>query len=203
MIDLFKQHHLNLEIKCNLKIVDNLDITFYLTTGLFKPYNKASNIPRHVTAKSDHPPSILKEIPKSVSKRIFSNSCNGQVLNAAAPFCKNILDKYGYSEKITFQKEQYKHERKNRRRKIVQYNPPFSKNAKTNIVKQFLHLLDKRFRRNHKYHNIFNPSNVKISYSCMDNMTNIISSHNKKIRNSGGMKQMVKHAITGIKAIVH
>ena len=39
MIDLFKQHHLNLEIKCNLKIVDYLDITFGLTTGLFKPYN--------------------------------------------------------------------------------------------------------------------------------------------------------------------
>ena len=33
MIDQFKQHHLNLEIKCNLKIVDYLDITFDLTTG--------------------------------------------------------------------------------------------------------------------------------------------------------------------------
>ena len=46
MIDLFKQHHLSLEIKCNLKIVDYLDITFDLTTGLFKPYNKTNNIPR-------------------------------------------------------------------------------------------------------------------------------------------------------------
>ena len=45
MIDLFKQHHLNLEIKCNLKIVDYVDITFDLTTGLFKPYSKTNNIP--------------------------------------------------------------------------------------------------------------------------------------------------------------
>ena len=45
MIDLFKQHHLNLEIKCNLKIVDYRDITSDLTTGLFKTYNKANNIP--------------------------------------------------------------------------------------------------------------------------------------------------------------
>ena len=37
MIDLFKQHHLNLETKCNLKTVDYLDITFNLTTGLIKP----------------------------------------------------------------------------------------------------------------------------------------------------------------------
>ena len=76
MIDLFKQHQLNLEIKCNLKIVDYLDIMFDLTTVLFKPYNKTNNIPRYVNAKSNHPPSMLKEIPESVSKRISSNSCN-------------------------------------------------------------------------------------------------------------------------------
>ena len=44
MIDLFKQHHLNLEIKCNLKIVDYLNIMFDLTTRLFKRYNKTNNI---------------------------------------------------------------------------------------------------------------------------------------------------------------
>ena len=31
MIDLFKQHHRNLEIKCNLKIVDYLNMMFDLT----------------------------------------------------------------------------------------------------------------------------------------------------------------------------
>ena len=72
-IYLFQQHHLNLEIKCNLKIVDYLDITFDLITGLFKLYKKTNNIPRYVNAKSNHPPSIMKEIPKSVSKRIIMN----------------------------------------------------------------------------------------------------------------------------------
>ena len=36
--------------------------------------------------------------------------------------------------------------------------------------------MDKHFGRNHKYHEIFD--------SCMDNMTNIISSYNEKITNS-------------------
>ena len=186
MIDLFKQDHLNLEIECNLKIVDYLDIMFDSTTGLFKPYNKTNNVPRYVNAKSNHPPSTLKEIPKSVSKGISSNFCNEQVFNAAAPFYDDILDQCGYSEKITFEKEQFTHERRNRGRKTIWYshNSPFSKNVKTNIAKQFLHLLDKHFGRNHKYHKIFNRNNVKTSYSCMDNMTNIISSHNKKIPNS-------------------
>ena len=66
-------------------------------------------------------------------------------------------------------------------RNIIWYNPPFSKKVKTNILKQFLHLLDKHFSKNQKYHKIFNRNNVKISYNCMDNMTNIISSHNKKV----------------------
>ena len=54
MVDLFKQHHLNLEIIYNLEILDYLDITFDLTTGLFKPYNKTNNIPQNVNAKSNH-----------------------------------------------------------------------------------------------------------------------------------------------------
>ena len=70
------------------------------------------------------------------------------------------------------------------------------KNVKTNIAKQFLRLLDKNFVRNHKCHKIFNRKNVKTSYSCMDNVTNIISSHNKKM-------QIVKHAKAEIKAIIH
>ena len=60
--DLFKQNHLNLDIKCNRKCVYYLDIKFNLTTGLFKPYNKTNNIHLSVNPKSNHPPFILKEI---------------------------------------------------------------------------------------------------------------------------------------------
>ena len=120
-----------------------------------------------------------------VSKRISSNSCNEQVFNAAAPFYNNILDKCGYSEKLTFEKEPCIHKRRNRGRNIIWYNSPFSKYVKANLAKQFLHLSDKHFGRNHKYHKTINRNNVKIGYRCMDNITNIISSHNKKIINSG------------------
>ena len=130
MVDLFKQPHLNLEIKFNLKIADDLDITFDLTIGLFKPYSKTSNVPRYVDAKSNHPASIPKEIPKSISKRITSNSCNEQVFNAAALFYNDILDKCGYSERLAFKKEQCTHEIRNRGRNIIWYNPPFSKMLK-------------------------------------------------------------------------
>ena len=51
------------------------------------------------------------------------------------------------------------------------------------IWRILFYLLDKHFGRNHKYHKIFNRNNVKISYSCIDNMENVISSHKKEITN--------------------
>ena len=51
------------------------------------------------------------------------------------------------------------------------------------ILRIFLHLLDKHFGRNHKYQKIFGRIKVKISYSCTDNIKNIISSHNKERTN--------------------
>ena len=43
--------------------------------------------------------------------------------------------------------------------------------------------MGKHFGKNHKYHKIFNYGNVKISYSCVDNFTNIICSQNRKVTN--------------------
>ena len=53
----------------------------------------------------------------------------------------------------------------------------------TVLLQIFLYLLDKHFGRSHKCHKIFNGNNVKISYSCIDNLKNIISSHKKEIAN--------------------
>ena len=53
----------------------------------------------------------------------------------------------------------------------------------TVLLQIFLYLLDKNFGRNHKCHKIFNRNNVKISFSCIDNLKNIISNHKKEIAN--------------------
>ena len=71
--------------------------------------------------------------------------------------------------------------RRNRQRNIIWFNPPFSKNVKTNIARNFLCLIDKHFPPNHKLHKIFNRNTVKVSYSCMNNVKSIISKHNTRI----------------------
>ena len=60
------------------------------------------------------------------------------------------------------------------------------------ILQIFSRLLDKLCGRNHKYRKIFSRNNVKISYSCIDNIKDVTRIYNKEICIT---KQMVKHPI--------
>ena len=181
IINFFKHHNLDLEIKCNLKRVDYLDISFDLETGLYKPFNKPNNDPLYIHAKSNHPPSILKQIPKSVSNRLTSHSANEDVFNEAAPLFNRSLERSGYTEKVDYNPEVRRNIRRNRSRKIIWYNPPYSMNVETNVGRTFLNLIRKHFPDGHRLHKIFNKNTLKVSYSCMESIGKIIKSHNAKV----------------------
>ena len=99
---LFKRYQLNLDIKYNLKIVDYLDISFDLNTGIYKPFNKLINKPLYISASSNHPPSVLKQIPKSVSKSVTANSCNEDIFCKSPPFYNSILQDCRFNENIKY-----------------------------------------------------------------------------------------------------
>ena len=65
-----------------------------------------------------------------------------------------------------------------RKRNIIWFNTPYSKNVKTNVAQKFLRLIDKHFPKSSKLHKIFNRNSIKVSYSCMLNVKSNISSHN-------------------------
>ena len=73
--------------------------------------------------------------------------------------------------------------KRNRKRNVIWFNPPFNQNVKANVARNFLDLVDKHFPHHHRYHKLFNRNNIKTSYSCMGNMATIISRHNAKILN--------------------
>ena len=97
---LFKKYQLNLDIKRNLKTVDYLDISFDLNNGIYKPFNKPSNTPLYINASSNHSPSALKQIPKSVSKMITANSCNEDIFRKSSSLYNSILQDCGFNENI-------------------------------------------------------------------------------------------------------
>ena len=73
-----------------------------------------------------------------------------------------------------------------RKRQIIWFNPPFNSAVSTNIGKEFFKLLYKHFLEHHKLHEICNRNNVKLSYSCMQNMQAIINRHNKTLLAKNG-----------------
>ena len=75
--------------------------------------------------------------------------------------------------------------RRNRKRNIIWFNPPFCKSVETKVGQVFFNLMEKHFPESHRYHKIFNRNTVKVSYSCMDNMECIIKQHNMKVLRTG------------------
>ena len=97
---------------------------------------------------------------------------------------KKALTKSGFNDHIIYTpvSEGNNSERKKaQKRKIKWFNPLYSINVENNIGKTFLKLLKKHFPRSNTFHKIFNKNTIKISYSCMRNISSIIASHNKPI----------------------
>ena len=67
---IFKEKDLDIIIQCNLKITNYLDITLNLNHGSYHPYRKPNEETNYIHINSDHPPSIIKEIPQSIEKRL-------------------------------------------------------------------------------------------------------------------------------------
>ena len=104
------------------------------------------------------------------------------MFNKAKPPYQEALKSCGYEEELEFaENNNTQTRRKNRKRNITWFNPPYSKSVETNIARTFLNLVKKHFPPNHKYHKLFNKNNIKVSYSCMDNMESKIKNHNRKV----------------------
>ena len=60
---LFKEKDLDIIVQCNLKITNYFDITLNLNDGSYRPYRKPNEETNYIHVNSDHPPSMIKEIP--------------------------------------------------------------------------------------------------------------------------------------------
>ena len=131
----------------NLKTVDFLDVRFNLTNNTYEPYRKPNNEPVYININSNHPPNILKELPKSINKRISETSCNERIFNEAKSLYEEALKNSGFSANLIHEntKETNTDNKVKRKRKIIWFNPPFSLNVKTNIGKMFFEILKKTF----------------------------------------------------------
>ena len=183
---IFKENHLDITINCNMKIVNYLDVTLNLNDGSYQPFHKPNDEILYIHSESNHPPSITKQLPVSIESRLTTLSSTKEIFDKSAKTYQEALERSGYKYKLTYKEiddpeNSNVQRKKNRKRNIIWFNPPYSKSVSTNVGKIFLKLVDKHFPPHHKFRKIFNRNNVKISYSCMPSMKAKINQHNKKV----------------------
>ena len=182
ILKLFKENKFDIVIQCNMKTVNYSDVTLKLENSSYRPYQKKNNQIKCITIESNHLPSIIKQLPLSIKSRLSSLSYSEEIFNDSVTPYQDVLDKSGYKHKLKYNTNiDTASNKKQRKRNIISFNPPYSKNVKTNIGKIFLNLIKKHFPRHHKFHKLFDKNTVKISYSCTQNIKTIINSHNAKI----------------------
>ena len=93
MCKIFKENGLNITVEFNLAITEFLDTTFDLKSGTYYPYRKQNNEILYIHNLSNHPPSIIKQIPSMISKRVSDISCDTDHFNKAAPDNNTALKK--------------------------------------------------------------------------------------------------------------
>ena len=158
---IFRAHNLRITIEPCSHQANFLDTTLDLRTCKYHPYRKPNDTSLYIHRESNNPPNILSELPTMISDRISTLSCNQEEFETAQGEYNTSLKNSGFNEKIKYQPKPENCQPRQRRRNIIWFNPPFSKQVTTNIGKHFLALISKHFPPQHKYAKIFNRHTIK------------------------------------------
>ncbi len=132
------------------------------------PFRKPNNQPQYVNSHLNHPPSIIKQIPKSINQRLSYLSSDQQSFDRSKPVYESALKQSNYNFPLQYSDRDATKPspttKRKRHRNVIWYNPPFSKSVKSNIARNFLQLIDKHFPKTNPLHRIFNRT-PSVSYS--------------------------------------
>ena len=150
-----------------------------LKNDLYCPYKKENSTIKYVDSRSNHPRYVLDQIPRTINYRLNGLSKNERVFTASCGPYQAALDKGLYKHKLVYREVEKR--KRQRRRKIIFYQPPFCKTVSTNISRCFINLVNKHFTDEHRYHKIFNKNKLRVSFCCMPNVKSLITAHNNRL----------------------
>ena len=90
---IFKEHGSDIIIQCN--VGNYLDVTFNLNEGIYKPYTKPNNEIKYIHKNSNHPLSVIRQIPLSIESRLSTLSFNEKIFQEAVPPYQKALQNSG------------------------------------------------------------------------------------------------------------
>ena len=103
IIKFFQQNGLKITIDVNVVQANFLDVTFNLQSDKYWPYRKPNDHPLYIHSRSNHPPSIKKQLPSMLAERLSQLSCNQHMFNKATVVYQEATQKSGYHNKLKYQ----------------------------------------------------------------------------------------------------
>ena len=85
-----------------MKVVNYLDVKLNLNEGTYKPYHKPDNETNYIHKDSNHPPSIIRQIPLSIERRISNLSSKEHIFKEPIPYYEAALQRSGYNHNFTY-----------------------------------------------------------------------------------------------------
>ena len=96
----------------------------------------------HVNTQSNHPPTVIKDIPKAINKRLNTISSNQETFEQAKAEYQKALDESGHKHQLVFNPEDKTTQHENttkkdkKKRSIIWFNPPFNATVTTKVGKK-------------------------------------------------------------------
>ena len=115
---LYKSGYTVITVTANITSVDFRNLT--VKTEFYQLFRKPNNDSIYIDINSNHPPQILRQLPKSIRKRLFENSSSKEVFIKSKALYEKCLDNSGFNENLIYHQDN--------RSKI---NIKISNNAKT------------------------------------------------------------------------
>ena len=110
--------------------------------------NQTINL-EYINVSSNHPSQIIKHLVNTINGRLPTNSSSEKVFNESKSYYEDALNKSCYKTQLEYKipSTSINRNSKNRKRKIVWFNPPYNQRVSTNVALTFLKLIDKHFPR--------------------------------------------------------
>ena len=97
-------------------------------TGKYFLFRKVNNKLLYINAKSNHPYTIIKELPKIINKRLSELYCSQEEFSKAKPFYGETLSESNYKASLQSEKPRCNTDWI-RLRKVIWFNPPFNQSV--------------------------------------------------------------------------
>ena len=107
---------------------------------------------------SNHPKTILKQIPNMIENRLSKNSSSECEFNKVVQDYNKAIKANGYNHQLTYQEDNPPKTNKTRKRNSIWFNPPFCKTVKTKVGRIYIDLIKKHFNKENPLSKIINTT---------------------------------------------